>query len=138
MRTAREIILQTELLAEKISEICFSAKNQDGSTYRKAEHPKAQAAWQAACAAQELLTETDVKDAVTHYDDNRRQNLYERLCLTALGQSYFEEALQEAYALQELTEYDKNVIERYLRGKHRDMDHVDLQKIAIKILEGEL
>lgn len=138
MRTAREIIRQTELLAEKISEICFSAKNQDGTTYRKAEHPKAQAAWQAACAAQELLTETDVKDAVTRYEDDGRQNLYERLCLTALGQSYFEEALQEAYGLHGLPENDKNVIERYLRGKHRDMDRVDLQKIAIKILEGEL
>lgn len=138
MRTARQIILQTEALAEKISEICFSAKNQDGTTYRKAEHPKAQAAWQAACLAQELLTEADVRGVVTQYEDGLRQNLYERLCLTALGQSYFEEALQEAYALQELTEYDKTVIERYLRGKHRDMDHVDLQKIAIKILEGGL
>ena len=138
MRTARQIILQTEALAEKISEICFSAKNQDGTTYRKAEHPKAQAAWQAACLAQELLTEADVRGVVTQYEDGLRQNLYERLCLTALGQSYFEEALQEAYGLQELTEYDKTVIERYLQGKHRDMDHVDLQKIAIKILEGEL
>lgn len=138
MRTARQIILQTEALAEKISEICFSAKNQDGTTYRKAEHPKAQAAWQAACLAQELLTEADVRGVVTQYEDGLRQNLYERLCLTALGQSYFEEALQEAYGLKELTEYDKTVIERYLRGKQRDMDHVDLQKIAIKILEGEL
>lgn len=138
MRTASGIIMQTEFLAEKISEICFSAKNSDGSTYRKSEHPKAQAAWQAACVAQELLTGTDIRDALIEHDESSRQNLYERLCLTALGQSYFGEALREAYAIQALTEHDKNVIDRYLQGNTHNADHVDLQKIAIKILEGEL
>lgn len=137
MRTASEIISQTEALAEKISEICFSAKNSDGSTYRKSKHPKAQAAWQAACVAQELLTETDIRDVLIEHGESSR-NLYERLCLTALGQSYFGEALKEAYDIQELTEHDKNVIVRYIQGSIQNTDHMDLQKIAIKILEDEL
>lgn len=67
-----------------------------------------------------------------------RRNLYERLCLTALGQSYFDGALTEARAIKELTVSERAVLGRYLDGVHTSLDHVRLQKIAIRILEEKL
>lgn len=65
-RTDQEIVDQTEELARKFADA--DGYTLIGESFRGAEAPRAQKAWQLACMAQEFLTNTDVENAVANLD----------------------------------------------------------------------
>lgn len=69
MRTDQEIVDQTEVLAKFLLEWRFGYEPENDSPIRNATHPKAQAAWNAACIIQEMLTATDPENSVVEVDD---------------------------------------------------------------------
>jgi len=52
---------------------------------------------------------------------------------TALGDSFFGEALAQARVLPCVTEEDKALLSRYLQGTNAGTDHVALQDLARRI-----
>ena len=64
LRSDQEIIDQTEQVAAMLAAMLFCCEIDEGVLYRESSHPKAIACWRAACIAQEILTETDVENAV--------------------------------------------------------------------------
>ena len=68
MRTAKEIIDQTNELARKI----YSLRGylaREGYRFDMATHPQEVEAWEAACIAQRMLTNTDPVDALTELEE---------------------------------------------------------------------
>lgn len=68
MRTEREIIDQTNALARKLYAL-RGYKVREGYRFDRATHPHEVEAWQGACAAQLMLTETDPEDALANCDE---------------------------------------------------------------------
>lgn len=71
MRTAQEIIDQTNELARQFYAIMGyevpEGHQFDGETINR--HPQERQCWRMACAAQLLLTDTDVEDALQELED---------------------------------------------------------------------
>jgi len=67
-RTDQQIVDQTEELARFLLSWCFNHEPRTPTPIRLSEHPFAQRSWAAACHIQELLTATDVKNAVDEVD----------------------------------------------------------------------
>lgn len=63
MRTEQEIVDQTNELARMLYAI-RGYKVQKGYRFDQATHPHEREAWEGACEAQKLLTDTDPMDAV--------------------------------------------------------------------------
>mgnify|MGYP007019970090 CR=1 FL=1 len=63
-------------------------------------------------------------------------NLFWELSYVALNRGFNGKALQEAYSNKILDVDDKKVLIRYMKGSQKDMDHIKLQVIAIKIKEA--
>jgi hypothetical protein len=63
-------------------------------------------------------------------------NLFWDLSYVALNRGFNGKALQEAYSNKILDIDDKKVLIRYMKGTQKDMDHIKLQIIAIKIKEA--
>jgi hypothetical protein len=63
-------------------------------------------------------------------------NLFWKLSYVALNRGYNGKALQDAYSNKILDIDDKKVLIRYMKGTQKDMDHIKLQIIAIKIKEA--
>ena len=59
----------------------------------------------------------------------------DELIKTALNESYYGNALYVAMDFPCLTESDKRCLHRYLHGSQLNLDHVQLQEIALKIKE---
>lgn len=57
---------------------------------------------------------------------------------TALGESYFGNALYVAMDIPALTQDEKRLLHRYLHGSELSMDHVKLQDLAMKIYNLEV
>jgi len=71
MRSAKKIIAQTNELARRIYALRGYQVGQNHKFYEFARvnyHPDEQFAWEAACVAQLLLTDTDVRDAFDELD----------------------------------------------------------------------
>jgi len=62
-RSNKQIINQTNELA-RILYLQRSYLKQEGYRFDRATHPQEKEAWQAACIAQRLLTDTDPEDAL--------------------------------------------------------------------------
>lgn len=63
-RSDNLIVDQTEQVAAMLASTMFSCELDEGELYRESTHPKAIACWNAACAAQDIITGTDVENAV--------------------------------------------------------------------------
>lgn len=68
MRTEREIIDQTNALARRLYEI-RGYEIREGYRFDLATHPHEVEAWEGACAAQLMLTDTDPRDALANCDE---------------------------------------------------------------------
>ncbi|MBR8189046.1 hypothetical protein KDW82_08240 [Burkholderia vietnamiensis] len=68
MRTEKDVIDQTNALARKLYAI-RGYEAPEGYRFDRATHPHEVEAWQGACAAQILLTETDPEDALANLDE---------------------------------------------------------------------
>jgi hypothetical protein len=66
------------------------------------------------------------------------KKIAEELIKTALGESYYGNALYVALDFPCLNESDKRCIARYLYGSNLKTDHVHLYDIAYKIMEVKL
>jgi hypothetical protein len=62
----------------------------------------------------------------------------DELIKTALNESYYGNALYVAMDFPCLTESDKRCLHRYLHGSQLNLDHVQLQEIANKIMEYKI
>ena len=67
-RTARQIIDQTNILARRLYSL-WGYTVPEGYRFDSATHPQEIAAWEAACEAQIVLTDTDPMDAVNELDE---------------------------------------------------------------------
>lgn len=67
-RTDAQIVEQTEMVAALLAEQFDGSAQTEGATYREAAHPNAQRCWKVACRLQELLTDTDVQNAVAELE----------------------------------------------------------------------
>ena len=68
MRTVKEIIDQTNELARAFYALRgYQAKK--GYRFDRATHPQEIEAWEAACVAQRMLTDTDPVDALTEMEE---------------------------------------------------------------------
>lgn len=67
-RTEQQIVDQTEAVAALLAGRFHGSLLFAGSYYRHATNPRAQQCWQVACQIQELLTATDVENAVAEID----------------------------------------------------------------------
>ena len=68
MRTDREIVNQTNDLAR----VLYRLRGYDvpiGYKFELATHPHEREAWEGACSAQIILTETDPRDALANLED---------------------------------------------------------------------
>ena len=63
-RSDAEIIAQTEEVAALLALTYGGSVIAAGATYRESNHPKAQRCWDTACKIQEILTATDVENAL--------------------------------------------------------------------------
>jgi hypothetical protein len=63
------------------------------------------------------------------------QKIAEELIKTALGESYYGNALYVAMDFSCVNETEKRCLHRWLHGANLNMDHVTLQEIAHKIME---
>ncbi|AWI53166.1 hypothetical protein DEH84_06790 [Aquabacterium olei] len=69
-RTDAEIVVQTEMLASFLLGWRWGQEPEAGAPpFRTTRNVKAQGCWDAACKIQELLTDTDVENAVAGFDD---------------------------------------------------------------------
>lgn len=68
MRTEQQVIDQTNELARKLYELRgYNAR--EGYRFDQATHPHEVEAWEGACAAQRMLTDTDPMDALADIED---------------------------------------------------------------------
>jgi hypothetical protein len=63
------------------------------------------------------------------------QKIAEELIKTALGESYYGNALYVAMDFPCVTEDEKRCLHRWMHGANTKTDHVTLQDIAYKIME---
>ena len=68
LRTAQEIMDQTNQLARELYRLRGYVRP-EGYRFDEATHPHEVQAWQGACAAQLLLTETDVDDVIQELEE---------------------------------------------------------------------
>ena len=61
------------------------------------------------------------------------QKISEELTKTALGESYYGNALYVAMDFPCVNDDDKRCLHRYMHGSELNTDHVKLQEIALKI-----
>lgn len=69
-RTDREIVDQTEDLAREFLRVVFQRELPLSVRIRDNDNPRAKQVWAMACYAQELLTDTDVENAVAGLDED--------------------------------------------------------------------
>ncbi len=72
MRTAQEIIDQTNQMARIMYRILFGCEVPEGTTFHDKtinRRPHETGCWLAACEMQELLTQTDPEDALNELED---------------------------------------------------------------------
>jgi hypothetical protein len=67
-RTDQQIVDQTEELAKFLLSWKYGHKPETTSPMRDAIHPKAEDSWEAACHVQEMLTATDVNNAIAEVE----------------------------------------------------------------------
>jgi hypothetical protein len=63
------------------------------------------------------------------------QKIAEELIKTALGETYYGNALYVAMDFPCVTESEKRCLHRWMHGANLNIDHVTLQDIAYKIME---
>lgn len=68
MRTSKQIMQQTNELASKFYALRGN-KERPGYRFDQATHPQEVKAWEAACIAQRMLTNTDPMDALSDMED---------------------------------------------------------------------
>lgn len=68
MRTAKEILEQTNELAAKFY-ACWGYRSSPNFRFDLSNHGHEQIAWRQACIAQEILTDTDVDDALSEIEE---------------------------------------------------------------------
>ena len=67
MRTDKQIVYQTNELARQLY-LLRGYEAREGYRFDQATHPHEVEAWEGACAAQRLLTDTDPNDAVANLE----------------------------------------------------------------------
>lgn len=67
-RTDQEIVDQTNALAKQICDV-WGYETPDDYKFYESANPRAETVWSAACKAQEILTQTDVQDALINLED---------------------------------------------------------------------
>jgi len=65
----------------------------------------------------------------------RPQKITKKLIKTALGESYYGDALHDAMDFPCVTEEEKRCLHRYMHGSELNGDHWTLQHIAHKIMQ---
>lgn len=70
MRTSKQIVQQTNELAHKIYAL-RGYEVRKGYRFDEATHPQEVEAWEAACIAQRMLTNTDPMDALSEMEDEK-------------------------------------------------------------------
>lgn len=117
MRTDQEIVDQTEELALNFMHYFYDEVpigSVEPSTFRDSEDTRAQRCWSAACFAQELLTQTDVSNAVARLEDdlavamNDAIDMIDRLSEGLIIQ-------EESWEAQQVTAKLKKALKQYLQ-----------------------
>lgn len=67
-RSDQEIVDQTEDLAARLLQWAFSAHLTEGQNFRDSMNARANSCWRMACEIQEMLTHTDVSNAVANLE----------------------------------------------------------------------